>query len=152
MIKNEKMTSNNNAGNALKILFVVLGFLYLCHAQSFCQVCVDFAEYAENYIHDENLNTTQIIKDFEMMTCVYLPAPFDSYCDQFVESLGEPVIQCLVAGQNGTTCCSKLGLCAVSSKSNQMKPQTEAFIKQAPRYQNKHEKTLKRQYFGQKIF
>jgi len=110
----------------MKFSIVILLFALLAafsiqstQAQGYCSLCSQFADYAEAYIKESGLNATAIINEFEDLTCNNLPIPFSTICDEFVESYGYPIINCLAQGTNATVCCQQVGLCSIPPKAKQ---------------------------------
>lgn len=103
--------------NFILVLLGLFAAFYIgsTYAEGYCLLCTDFGTFAEIYIKEKGLNTTDIINEFETLTCNELPVPFSTICDEFVEAYGIPLISCLVAGNNTTICCQTVGLCPVSS-------------------------------------
>jgi len=122
---------------AFVLLFVA--FFAFSNAQNACNICQNLAYYAELGIKYEGWNSTQVVAEFEII-CGFL-GPLESECDVLVSSFGTPLANCLVNGQNTTTCCSMVGLC--SSPSKTPKPQPTQIPIVSSRKSRNHPKLVK---------
>jgi hypothetical protein len=86
-----------------------------------CQICTYAVPLVEEYLKDGNCNETCIENQLDQAVCSWLPAPYSSLCDTFINSYTGPIIDELEKGTPADQVCQSLGLCT-DSKVNMMKP------------------------------
>jgi hypothetical protein len=79
-----------------------------------CQICTYAVPLVEEYLKDGNCNQTCIENQLDQYVCSWLPAPYSSLCDTFINSYTGPIIAELEKGTPADQVCQSLALCTNS--------------------------------------
>jgi len=81
-----------------------------------CQICDYAVPLVEEYIQSTHWNTSYIEAQLQQAVCSWLPAPYNTLCNTFVQTYTEPIIDELEKGTPADQVCTNLGLCLNKNK------------------------------------